>query len=260
MFEFPTYPRRNYRDPRIFTILRAYLLYKTGESLTHNTISTDLKKIFVADELKVSDDTVKKFLEAMKQSGEIICLKREYVKPQYTKNFDSKDVSLSFGCLYYLAYQREPLEAIYKSEPFLQISKSFSSRAKKPGFDTIYRKTMVCQQLHAIDKNIKSGEIIYHYNDEDGKDNKITIPADFLVDCNGIKTVYIFSGIRSMFKWDKDRRGEHVLNAILSIKRFAKLPVKIITLWDNEPNTQNLEYIKKKLCDNQYEILSWNEV
>ena len=260
MQEFITYPRKNYRDSELFFILRAYLLYKTGELLTPNGIATDLKKIFSSKNLKPSDDTISKFLKAMTDSGEIIKLTREYVKPQYTKDYNSKDVSLSFGHLYYLSYQYELLETLYTSDHFRIIAERKSSRGNKPGLETIYRKTMVCQRLRALDEDIKSGVIIYHYNGEDGKDNKITIPVDFIVNKNGAKTIYIFSGIKSMFKWEKEKRGEHVLNAILSIKRFAKFPVKVITLWDNEPNSLNLEYVKKKLSEHQYEMMSWDEV
>lgn len=259
MDRFPKYPRRNYRDSNLFVILRAYLLYKTGETLTPNAISNDIKKIFADDGFKPSDDTINKFLSAMISEGELICLSREYVKPQYTKSANSKDVSLSFGQVYYLTYQRELLEEIYNSECFIKISLFKNSRGTRPGFDGIYKKTLVCQRLMVYDTNVKSGEIVYHYNDE-GKDNKITISADFLVNENGIKTVYIFSGMRSMFKWENDRRGEHVLNAILSIQRFAKRPVKIITLWDDEPKSPNIKYIKEVLESKNCDIIPWYEV
>lgn len=254
---YPEYDREVFRNQVLFDLLRAYILYHTGQVIHPKKISEDLKAMFPSYGFKPSDITIKRYLKQMKDSGEVILLDREYVKG----DSQTKSTTARMGYMYYLSYPRETLVEITGSTEFRQIAEYYD-----PAFEheldceRMLRQTWICQWLLKQGYDVKGGIIIYHYFGEDHKDHKVTVPADFIVK-NGVKkTVLIVSCSTSLLASHGVEADVHLLNAVLSLKRYAKIPVQFVTLWDKEPTDQTYYKDRSAVEKAKYSIISWQDI
>ena len=254
---YPEYDREVFRNQDLFYLLRAYILYHTGQVIHPKKISEDLKAIFPSCGFKPSDITIKRYLKQMKDSGEVIFLEREYVKGDSS----SQSTSARMGYMYYLSHPQETLEEIIGSTEFKRIAEYYDPNFEyEPDIKRMLRQTWICQWLLKQGYDVKAGIIIFHYFGEDRKDHKVTVPADFIVKNGDKKTVLIVSSSTSLLASHGVEADVHLLNAVLSIKRYAKIPVQFVTLWDKEPTDQ--AYVMDRLAVEkaEYPIVSWQDI
>lgn len=252
--------QRVYPNYELYCKIRAYLFFNVGRPLGFNTIAREIKEKFKEDNSKPSDSTIRRYLEKMVKQGELAKLKREYVKKSYTRENDAIDGSLSYEKLYFLKYHREELKEIFSDPCFLRLN--IYHGAPNKGFEQLYRKNEVGLRLVEKygDDKVKGGVLVYHYKQENKQDKKITICADFIVEEDGEKLVFMLSGMKTAIHPQKSLAQQLLLNAIVSIDRYSKLPVKIITIWDKEPTDPEYGYIKEVLDKMGYEQIPWSAI
>ena len=117
------YDEKVYRNPKIFDVIRAYLLLKMGEPLTPKSIADDLNRLLAEFSFKTNDVTIKKYLRAMR-GKEVLEIKRVYIKPSYFKCKHHKESELEYGKIYYLKYSDNELKDIFKSESCVLLRKA----------------------------------------------------------------------------------------------------------------------------------------
>lgn len=253
---FIEYDAKTYRNQGLFPILRAYILYHVGVSLTPNKISCDLKGMHWSDKFKASDVTVTRYLEAMESQNEIVGLTREYVKTGASQNAE-----LSFGKMYYLTCSEEDMVTLFRGYEFQHVVDHYDpDHEQEPDYERMVRQTLVCQRLLQRGGEVRSGAIIYHYCGTDKKDHKVTVPADFVVEDGLEKTVLMLSGKNTLLPLYGKAVDAHVLSAILSLKRFAKVPVKIVAMWDREPVGEQYGKERQILEAVGHAVIPWNEI
>lgn len=251
------YDEKVYRNPKIFDVIRAYLLVKMGTPLTPKSISDDLNKLLNDFNIKTNDVTVKKYLDAMREK-EIVAIKRVYLKPSYFKTKNNKKEELEYGELFYFKYSGEDLEKIYKSNICVKLKKALSGWGIS--LSGIKRRTYVALNLYAkYGGLLKSGVLVYQYYGDDGKEIKLTITVDFIVEQNKQKTLFIFGNKSKVFnvqKMKRDINPKHICEALKSVN-VSK--INIIKFWKDGTETEKFGNIAKELPGN-CEFVVWNEV
>ena len=254
----PPIKRRRLRNPELFDALYAYFLYNTGRTLSPNVISTEINELFSFDNFKPSDDTISRYIKRMQEEGELICLDREYVKSGSFTESTEKSTPLKKGRLYYLNYGDSQLQKIADGRHFARMK---SSRRRSQSMEASKKMTYVCQTLFRKFDSVCGGVIVYHYNDENGKDNKITVDADFLVKSKDKKELFVFSSLsKGLLPWKNRTKPELVRDALLSLERYTKIPVTIVLLWETDPLDEDYLQTRDLLLSRGYSFIRWSEL
>lgn len=265
-----TCPERKPRHPELFEILRAYLLYCTGRPLTALVIAEELRRLSPNPDFKPSAETIRRYLAWMKGEDEIFELEREYVKPHFINDVGTQTGhTLDSGKFYYLNIDKLDLKEIARSNNF-GVIKHGSISYKAPSVDVLEKKTIVFGQLKHRYTSVKGGAIVYHFKNESGKDQKITVAADFFVDGDEGNRLYVFSSQKkNMFSRqkrnrlsgsDRDITPALVRDAVLSVCRFVKIPITVVLLWDKEPQDGAYFEDKKMLESKGCSFVRWNVI
>lgn len=251
------YDEKRYRNPEIFDIIRAYLFVKTGTPLTPKFISDDLNKLLNDSNFKTNDVTVKKYLDAMRER-ELVAIKRVYLKPSYFKTKYQKDKELEYGEIFYFKYSRQDLEKIYKSNICIKLRKALSGWGIS--LSGIQHKTYVALNLYdKYDDSLKSGVLVYQYYGDDGKEIKLTITVDFIVEENKQKTLFIFGNKSNVFNVQKMKRDINPHDICEALKSVNISKINIIKFWKDGTETEKFGNIAKELPGN-CEFVDWDKV
>lgn len=251
------YDKKVYRNPEMFDVIRAYLLVKMGTPLTPKSISDDLNKLLNGLDFKTNDVTVKKYLDAMREK-ELIAIKRVYLKPSYFKTKHKKKKELEYGELFYFKHFGEDLEKIYKSNICVKLRKALSGWGIS--LNGIKCKTYVALNLYAkYSDSLKSGVLVYQYYGDDGKEIKLTIMVDFIVEENEQKTLFIFGNKSKVFNVQKMKRDINPQDICEALKSVNVFKINIIKFWKDGIETEEFHNIEKELPGN-CEFVAWNEV
>ena len=248
------YPFKNYRSPDMFHRLREYLILKTGQPLGAKSIADDLNRLHAGSGFRTNDKTVSKYLDAMLHSDingttpELFSIKREYIKPHYNKGGEIGEVQ--YGNIYYFTYPMNKIKDLFASIP-KEFKKKFWGH---PSSTYIQRQTMVAQSMYArYGQDLKSGALVYRTYEKDRAEKKFTIIADFVVG----KTIYFTGNAKSLLKSQKGKKydveSEIVYDALCELKNVS---VKIITMWDTEPQNEEYQTMVNKLPGN-CELVHW---
>ena len=113
---------------------------------------------------------------------------------------------------------------------------------------------MVAQSMYArYGQDLKSGALVYRTYEKDRAEKKFTIIADFVVG----KTIYFTGNAKSLLKSQKGKKyyveSEIVYDALCELKNVS---VKIITMWDTEPQNEEYQTMVNKLPGN-CELVHW---
>ena len=250
--------KRRLRNPELFDALHAYFLYNTGRTLSPNTISTEINKLFTFGNFKPSDDTISRYIKRMQEEGELICLDREYAKTNSFNESTEQPKQLKKGRLYYLNPDAVYLTTV--SQGFYYATLKAEKRSGH-SLSASEKKIRVCYDLCRKYDLVCGGVIVYHYNDDYGKDNKITIDADFLVKTKDEKRIFMFSSLnKGLLPWKNRTKPEHVRDALLSLERFAKIPVTIVLLWETDPLDEDYLETRNLLIERGFSFIRWNEI
>ena len=251
------YDEKTYRNPKLFDVIRAYLLLKMGTPLTPKSIADDLNRILAENNFKTNDVTIKKYLGAM-LGEEVLQIKRVYIKPSYFKCKHNKESELEYSNIYYLKYSDNKLKEIFKSESCVLLREAL--HRWHPSLICIQRQTHAALELHSHYKdNLKSGVLVHQYYGDDGKEIKLTITVDFILEENGQKTVFMFGNKNTVFNIQNSKRvisPQDICDALKSVDMFK---IKIVTFWNEEPQNGKYNNIKKYLPGN-CEFVAWNKI
>lgn len=251
------YDEKVYRNQKMFDVIRAYLLVKMGTPLTPKSISDDLNKLLNGLDFKTNDVTVKKYLDAMREK-ELIAIKRVYLKPSYFKTKHKKKKELEYGEIFYFKYPGQDLSEIYKSDICVILRKALSGW----GLSSIgvQRKTYVALNLYAkYGDLLKSGVLVYQYYGDDGKEIKLTITVDFIIEENKQQTLFIFGNKSKVFNVQKMKRDINPQDICDALKSVYVSKINIIKFWKDGMQSEEFHNIEKELPDN-CEFVDWDTV
>lgn len=216
----------------LFNGLLQYLLLNTGKPLTDLAIMNGLKKTLG---IEVSNKTVRKYLDYMVEDGKFVdCVKREYVKPHFTRKdvTDKDECKLSFHKYYYLVCSEDETRYIFEG---LKV-RLLENRKSVPVAKWIFARIRFYKSLKQNFKEVAAGEILYFQRAEKVKIIKNTIPVDFLVTQNdGKRLIFICYQQTSKFILKKEIDLEIINKALESLTEFAKNDIIFVGFYDKEP-------------------------
>ena len=216
----------------LFNGLLLFLLLNTGKPLTDLAIMNGLKKTF---NIEASNKTVRKYINYMVDEGKFVdCVKREYVKPHFTRKDqeDDEKLKLSFHKYYYLVCSEEELKSSFKELK----ERLLSNRKSVPTAKWIFARINFYKSLKQIFNKVAAGEILYFQRIEKVKIIKNTIPVDFLVTQNdGKRLIFICYQQTNKFAQKKDITLDKLNSALDSLTEFAKDDIVFVGFHDKEP-------------------------
>ena len=215
-----------YNSEELYEFIPLYILLKTGSPLTPSSISNGLLECFG---VKTSHITVKNKLDELEESGHILKLEREYIKPHFRKN--AGDQSLDFGNMYYVNADSEQIDHLYSG-----LRSIYKKNKTLPTKSILKKRIALARKFASMYPKVKNGVIVYYYTTPKGVVKKKYEQLDFMFDTEAGKSVVIVRNSNNLFSSQKGNSDNALVDAICYMKKTKDVHFTVAALTESVDN------------------------